>query len=299
MEEVNVAFKEPMHKIVDRIKNKPYFKWPNKMGGDPSRRNQCLYCTYHRDKGHTTKQCRVLKDHLRQLVKARYLKEFVLDSEHQVAKQGATSKGNPLPPPLGVIEVIHAAPKGSTMTRRGMLTLAPVGDCTIKQPPEKKVRTDRELIAFDDEDLEGTIQPHDNALVVTTRISGFLVKRVMIDQGSGAIVMYLDLFKGLELKNQYLIKYDTPLVSLDGRVVIPEGQISPLVNMEGKEVTVTFIVVNSFSPYTAILGRPWIHAMGLIPSTLHVKVKFHTEQGMAIVRGSQKVARQCLVAVVN
>ena len=57
MEEVNVAFKEPVHKIVDRIKNEPYFRWPNKMRGDPSRRNHSLYCTYHRDKGHTTEQC--------------------------------------------------------------------------------------------------------------------------------------------------------------------------------------------------------------------------------------------------
>ena len=69
--------------------------------------------------------------------------------------------------------------------------------------------------------------------------------------------------------------------------------------MEGKEAKVTFIVVNSFSPYTVILVRPWIHAMGAVLSTLHVKVKFHTEHGIAIVRGSQKVARQCLVAVVN
>ena len=36
MEEVDVAFKEPVHKIVDWIKNKPYFRWPNKMGGNPS-----------------------------------------------------------------------------------------------------------------------------------------------------------------------------------------------------------------------------------------------------------------------
>ena len=47
--------------------------------------------------------------------------------------------------------------------------------------------------------------------------------------------------------------------------------------MEGKEVVSTFIVVGPFSPYTAILGRSWIHAMGAVPSTLHVKVKFSTE----------------------
>ena len=69
--------------------------------------------------------------------------------------------------------------------------------------------------------------------------------------------------------------------------------------MEGKKVMVAFIVVSSFSPYTAILGRPWIHAMGAVPSTLHVKVKCPTEQGVVVVRGRQQVARQCLVAAVN
>ena len=81
--------------------------------------------------------------------------------------------------------------------------------------------------------------------------------------------------------------------------MIPKGQISLPMNMEGKEVIVAFIVVASFSPYTAILGRPWIHAMGAIPSTLHVKVKFRTEQGIAVVRESQQTAKQCLVVAVN
>ena len=135
--------------------------------------------------------------------------------------------------------------------------------------------------------------------MIATSISGFLVKRVMIDQGSGADVMYPDLFKGLGLKNQDLAKYDSLLVSFDGRVVIPQGQISLPVSMEGKEVIVTFIVVNMFSPYTAILGRPWIHAMGAIPSTLHMKVKFCIERGIATVRGNQNVARQCLVAATH
>lgn len=64
MGEVNVTFKELVHKIVDRIKNEPYFRWSNKIGSDPSRRNQNSNCTYHKDRGHTTEQCRVLKDHL-------------------------------------------------------------------------------------------------------------------------------------------------------------------------------------------------------------------------------------------
>ena len=39
MGEMNVAFKELVHRIIDRIKNEPYFRWLNKMWGDPSRRN--------------------------------------------------------------------------------------------------------------------------------------------------------------------------------------------------------------------------------------------------------------------
>ena len=180
-----------------------------------------------------------------------------------------------------------------------MLTVLPVEGCSGIQLFEKWMKLARELIAFDDDDLEGTIQPDDDALVVITRISGFLVKRVMVDQGNGADVMYTDLFRGLGLKNEDLSKYSTPLVRFDGKMVIPEGQISLPMNMEGKEVVVAFIVVASFSPYTAILGRPWIYAMGAVSSTLHVKVKFPTEQGIAVVRGSQQVAKQCLVVVVS
>ena len=77
--------------------------------------------------------------------------------------------------------------------------------------------------------------------------------------------MYPNLFRGLGLKKEDLSKYDMPLVRFDGQVVILEGQISLLVNMEGKEVIMAFIVVTLFSPYTAILGRQWIHAMGAVP----------------------------------
>ena len=93
-----------------------------------------------------------------------------------------------------------------------MLTVVPVENHSDEQPLEKKMKFSREPFGFDDDDLEGTIQPHDDALVVTTRISGFLVKRWMIYQGSEADVMYPNLFKGLGLKNEDLSKYDMPLV---------------------------------------------------------------------------------------
>ncbi|XP_075669902.1 uncharacterized protein LOC142639637 [Castanea sativa] len=195
--------------------------------------------------------------------------------------------------------MIHATSMGTQVTRRkGVLTVVPAESPQEEQPSGKRMKYVQEPIAFNDEDLEGTAQPHDDALVVTAWINGFVVKRVLVDQGSGAKVMYLGLFKGLGPKNEDLSRYDTPLVGFNGRMVILKGQISLPVNMEENEVMVTFTVVNSFSSYTAILGRPWIHTIGVVPSTLHIKVMFHTKYGIVTVRGNQKVVRQCL-AVVN
>ena len=54
----------------------------------------------------------------------------------------------------------------------------------------KKARVDiQSALIFLNEDEIGTIQPHDDALVVTLRIGGYNVKRVMVDQGSGAKIM--------------------------------------------------------------------------------------------------------------
>ena len=50
----------------------------------------------------------------------------------------------------------------------------------------------------------------------------------MVDQGSTAKIMYLDLYKGLNLRPKYLIAYDSPLVSFDGKAVISRGQIRPI-----------------------------------------------------------------------
>ena len=53
------------------------------------------------------------------------------------------------------------------------------------------------IMGFLDEDKIGTIQPHNDALVITLRIWGYDVKRVMVDQGSAAEIMYPDLYKRL------------------------------------------------------------------------------------------------------
>ena len=96
----------------------------------------------------------------------------------------------------------------------------------------------------------------------------------MVDQGSGAEIMYSDLYNGLNLRPKDLTAYDSPLVSFDGKVVISKGQIRLLVQAGSEVVEVDFIVVDAYSPFTAIVARPWLHALGVVSSTLHQKVKY-------------------------
>ena len=81
--------------------------------------------------------------------------------------------------------------------------------------------------------------------------------------------MYPDLYKRLGLKPENLTTYSSPLVSFEGKMVVPKGWIRLPVQVGTDVVEVDFIVVDTFSPYTAIMGRPWLHTLGAVSSTLH------------------------------
>ena len=82
------------------------------------------------------------------------------------------------------------------------------------------------------------------------------MKKVMVDQGNGTEIMYPNLYKGLNLRPKDLTDYDSPLVSFDGKVVVPRGQIRLFVQAGSEVIEVDFIVVDAYSPYTAIMARP-------------------------------------------
>ena len=154
-------------------------------------------------------------------------------------------------------------------------------------------------MGFSDEDKIGTIQPHDDALVITLQIGGYDVRTVMVDQCSAAKIMYPDLYKGLGLRAKDLTPYSSPLVSFEGKVIIPKRQIRLPVQTGSVTVEVDFIVVDAFSPYTTIATRPWLHTLGAVSSTLHQKVKYPSEGQIEEISGNQAMARQCMVATIR
>ena len=205
----------------------------------------------------------------------------------------------PSRPPLGTINVIFAAPGRTWLTPSRVMAVARLSSEGINQEL-KRARVERPLImGFSDEDKIGTIQPHDDTLVITLQIWGYDVNRVMVDQGSAVEIMYPDLYKGLNLRVKNLTLYSSPLVSFDGKVIIPKGQIRLSVQIGSETVEVDFIVVDAYSPYTAIVARPWLHTLEAVSSTLHQKVKYTSEGQIEEILGDQATTRQCMIAAIR
>ena len=124
------------------------------------------------------------------------------------------------------------------------------------------------------------------------------MRQVLGDQGIAVEIMYPDLCKGLNLKSDDLTACEPPLVSFERKTVIPKGQIKLPIQTDSEIVKVDFIVVDSYSldsysPYTAIVARPWLHALKAVSFTLHPKVKYPFECLVKEILGNQSVARQC------
>ncbi|XP_023917956.1 uncharacterized protein LOC112029504 [Quercus suber] len=297
---VNAVFREPMQRVLEKIKGGPFFRWPNRMAEDPAKCNQNLYCQYHQDHGHTTEDCRNLWDHLDQLVREGKLTQLLHHSSGRGSQVGSTFRGDASSgPPLGTIHVIFTAPGriGSCPSR--VMSMSHCLDEGSNSMPKRARLNTSLILGFSEEDKRGTIQPHDDALVVTLRIGGYDVRRVMIDEGSVAEVMYPDLYRGLNLRPQDLTAYSSLLVSFEGRSVIPIGIIRLPVQTSLDVVEVDFIVVDVFSPYTAILGRPWLHTLRAVSSTLHQKVKYPSGGHVLEILGNQTMARQYLITAIQ
>ena len=206
---------------------------------------------------------------------------------------------NPSRPHLGTINIIFAAPGRTSSCPSRVMSVAHLSSEDGNHEP-KRARLDRPLVmGFSYEDKIVTIQPHDDALVIILRIGGYNMKRVMVDQGSVVEIMYPDLFKGLNLRVEDLTPYNSPLVSFEGKVIIPKGQIRLLVQIGLETVEVDFIIVDAYSPYTGIVVRPWLHTLRAVSSTLHQKIKHPSEGKIEEILGDQTMARQCMVAAIR
>ncbi|XP_028095512.1 uncharacterized protein LOC114295478 [Camellia sinensis] len=77
MQAVSIVFKIPIYRVLERIKNQPYFRALQKTLGEYMDRNVGKNFAYHDKNEHMTLGCRALKQHLEDLVKQGHLRDLI------------------------------------------------------------------------------------------------------------------------------------------------------------------------------------------------------------------------------
>ena len=119
---------------------------------------------------------------MEQLVREGRLKHLLHHSSGQEGQTGSAFQGNAASkPPLGTINVIFAAPGKTGSCLSKVMSMFCYSDDECNSVPKRNKMNVPLVLSFSDADKQGTIQPHDDAVVVTFKIGGYDVKRVMVD----------------------------------------------------------------------------------------------------------------------
>ncbi|XP_059315801.1 uncharacterized protein LOC132066515 [Lycium ferocissimum] len=145
------------------------------------------------------------------------------------------------------------------------------------------------FVFISDEDVEGIIQPHNDALVISVLINKTHVKCILIDPGSSANIIRWKVVEQLGLLDQ-IVPIAHVLNGFNMACETTKGEITLPVNAAGIIQHTKFYVIDGEMRYNALLGRPWLHIMRAVPSTLHQMLKFPTLEGVKIIHGEQPAA---------
>ena len=131
-----------------------------------------------------------------------------------------------------------------------------------RMPPLKQRWTNQDIL-FSEEDDRGVKQPYDDLLVIMLMIEGFKTRRVLVDNGSLADIIYLSAFQQLKVDSKRFRPFKSPLVGFSGDKVYPWGIVMLTVTTGLYPFQVTnkhnFLVIDSPSSYNVIIGRPTLN----------------------------------------
>ncbi|XP_030939705.1 uncharacterized protein LOC115964555 [Quercus lobata] len=213
----------PLEQVLMQIKDDPSLKWPKKMKGDPNKCNRNKYCRFHRDHGHDTDECFDLKQQIKNLIRQGKLRSF-LGRDHKDEKfKGKVEESSRLP--LGEIRVIIGGSSTSQSSKSKKAYLKVVQSVQLSGWSPRERTTNEQAITFMEDEAERIHHPHDDAIVITLLIADYTTRRVLVDNGSSANILYFSAFQQMRLGRDRLHPVNSPLVGFGGMKVQPVGTI--------------------------------------------------------------------------
>ncbi|XP_059285871.1 uncharacterized protein LOC132039401 [Lycium ferocissimum] len=258
---------------------------PRPIQYDPEKRDKSLICKYHHTHSHRTEDCRQWREEVARLFNLGHLREFLSERAKTHFKNVDSNKQDRQEEPQQVIHMIMGGtdvPIGPVVKRTKIFITR-----------EKRIRNEdpEGPISFSDEDMEGIAQPHNDALVISVLVNKFRIKRVLIDPGSSANIIRWRVIEQLGLLDQ-IVPTIRVLNGFNMACETTKGEITLPINMAGTTQQTKFYVIEGDMGYNALLGRPWIHLVRAVPSTMHHILKFPTPEGIKTVRGEQQAAKK-------
>lgn len=153
--------------------------------------------------------------------------------------------------------------------------------------------TANNYLAFAEEEIPAEGRGHNKALHVSVKCMDHIVAKVLIDNGSSLNVMPKSTLEKLPFNVSHLKPSSMVVRAFDGTRREVRGEIDLPVQIGPHTCQVTFQIMDINPPYSCLLGRPWIHSVGVVPSTLHQKLKFVVEGHLVIVSGEEDILVSC------
>ena len=313
----------PLNTTADRIfaLNRDKFRPPPPFKRSSATRDKSKFCEFHQDHGHVTAECFQLRRQIEDLVQEGKLKEYILrtlgtapnqaDRPRQETRNTATAAGTGNesgPSQLHIVSTILGGPELGDSRNQRKQHLRELSqnkiDKFVNLTLEGSTVVPFEMVYFTNQEAARVSQPHNDAIVIKAPVANNLVKRILIDNGSAADVIYKGALDRMQLGGLTPTPVSTPLYGFCGERVMTEGSIDLPITFGtpgGIEAThmVKFLVVDQPSPYNVIIGRPTLNRLMAITSTYHLMMKFPTARGVASMEGDQTMARMCYVQGVD
>jgi len=153
-------------------------------------------------------------------------------------------------------------------------------------------------ITFRDDDFQAIDPQHDDPMVISVEIEDFAIRKTLVDSGSSVDILYWGIFRKPTIPEEEIHQYSEPIVGFSGVGVNTKGYIDFFTKF-GKggmtrTIKIRYLIVDAYTSYNILLGRPSLNTLGAVVSTYHLAMKFPSaSEDIITMHVDQSTERRC------